>query len=315
MHSDRWDNRLLGLLLVTFLLTGCQDGIYSGTLIFSDQHQFGATMRLPGDVLLRAGTAEFAAGSHVDGSIYVVGGTLLMDGDVGGDLLVLDGRVTLGPTAVIGGDLRYSEGTVVQADTAVVRGETIAGLPLPLESDPQPAGWDSLLRSLLAALLLATLGGLWVHWRPQPLQQVAMATRNHWLVALSMGLLALLVLPILLVMMAFTIVLLPLVLVLAVLIFLIVGMGIITMGMEVGRWLVARTGRSLAPGWATFWGVLLLMLLFELPGVGNLLLLGVAIFLFGAVLLTRFGTRPYNPPQRPAGDLATYRRQKIEGSG
>jgi hypothetical protein len=308
MNNNRWPTRWIVLALVALLLTGCENGIYSGTFIFSGQHHFGADTRLPGDLLLRAGTAEFAAGSQVDGSIYVVGGTLLMNGNMRGDLLVLDGSVTVGPSAVIGGDLRFSEGRVEQADTAVVHGETIAGMALPLEGDPQPAGWISWLRFLPGALLLAVLGALWVQWRPQPLQQIGTAARTHWQVALSIGLLALLVLPILLVMMAFTIVLLPLVLVLAVLIFLIVGMGIITAGMELGTRLAARAGRSLAPGWATFAGVLLLMLLFELPVVGSLLLLVLAVFLFGAVLLTRFGTQPYNPPQRPAGDLATYRR-------
>jgi hypothetical protein len=217
-------------------------------------------------------------------------------------------RLAQWPTAVISGDLRFSGGTVDQAETAVVGGQTITGLPLPLDSEPQPAGWDRWLRSLLAALVLAGLGGLWVSWRPQPLRLVAGAANDHPLVALSIGLLALLVLPILLVMMAFTIVLLPLVLILGPLILLTIGMGLISLGMAVGNWLAARAGWALAPGWATFGGVLLLLLLFQLPVVGAVLSMGTAVFLFGAVLLTRFGTHPYNPPQPPADDLATYKR-------
>jgi len=300
--------RLLGLVLVGLLLVGCDNGRYSGTLIFDGQHQFEAGERLPGDVLLRAGTAEFANGSQVTGTVYVIGGTLLVAGEIGGDLLVLDGRVTLGPTAVIGGDLRFSGGTVDQAETAVIGGQTITGLPLPLDSEPQPAGWDSWLRSMLAALTLAGLGGLWASWRPQPLRRVANAANDYPLVALSIGLLALLVLPILLVMMAFTIVLLPLVLILGLLVLLTIGMGLISLGLVVGNWLAAQIGREVAPGWATFGGVLLLLLLFQLPVVGALLSLVTAVFLFGAVLLTRFGTHPYNPPPRPADDLATYKR-------
>jgi len=307
MNTDRFF-RLLGLVLVGMLLVGCENGRYSGTLIFDGQHQFEAGEQLPGDVLLRAGTAELAAGSQVAGTVYVIGGRLLVDGEIGGDLLVLDGRVTLGPTAIIGGDLRFSGGTVDQAETAVIGGQTITGLPLPLDSEPQPAGWDSWLRSLLAALTLAGLGGLWVSWRPQPLRRVANATNDQPLVALSIGLLALLVLPILLVMMAFTIVLLPLVLILGLLVLLTIGMGLISLGMAVGSWLAAQTDREVAPGWATFGVVLLLLLLFQLPVVGTLLSLATAVFLMGAVLLTRFGTYSYNPPPRPADDLATYRR-------
>jgi uncharacterized membrane protein len=268
MNTDRFF-RLLGLLLAAFLLVGCENGRYSGTFIFDGQHRFGADEQLPGDVLLRAGSAELATGSQVAGTVYVIGGTLLVDGEIGGDLLVLDGRVNLGPTAVIGGDLRFSGGTVDQAETAVIDGQTITGLPLPLDSEPQPAGWDSWLRSLLAALTLAGLGGLWVSWRPQPLQRVASAANDYPLVALSLGLLALLVLPILLVMMAFTIVLLPLVLILGLLILLTIGMGLISLGMVLGNWLAAQAGRELAPGWATFGGVLLLLLLFQLPVVGR----------------------------------------------
>jgi hypothetical protein len=307
MNTDRFF-RLLGLMLVAFLLVGCENGRYSGTLIFDGQHRFEAGERLPGDVLLRAGTAEFDTGSQVAGTVYVIGGSLLVDGEIGGDLLVLDGRVTLGPTAVVGGDLRFSGGTVDRAETATVGGQTITGLPLPLDSEPQPAGWDSWLRSLLAALVLAGLGGLWVSWRPQPLRRVASAANDHPLVALSIGLLALLVLPILLVMMALTIVLLPLVLILGLLILLTIGMGLISLGMAVGNWLAARAAREVAPGWAAFGGVLLLLLLFQLPVVGTVLSLATAVFLFGAVLLTRFGTHPYNPPQPPADDLATYKR-------
>jgi hypothetical protein len=307
MNTDKYI-KLLWFVLVALLLVGCENGRYSGTLIFDGQHRFEAGERLPGDVLLRAGTAEFNTGSQVAGTVYVIGGSLLVDGEIGGDLLVLDGRVRLGPTAVIGGDLRFSGGTVDQAETAVIGGQTITGLPLPLDSEPQPTGGDSWLRSLLAALTLAGLGGLWVSWRPQPLQHVASATNDHPLVTLSIGLLALLVLPILLVMMAFTIVLLPLVLILGLLILLTIGMGLISLGMAVGNWLAARAGRELAPGWAAFGGVLLLLLLFQLPLVGTLLSLATAVFLFGAVLLTRFGTHPYNPPQPPAADLATYKR-------
>lgn len=164
------------------------------------------------------------------------------------------------------------------------------------------------MRSLISALLLAGLGGLWVSQRPQPLRRISAAARDHWLASLSLGLLALLVLPILLVMMSLTIVLLPLVLLIGLILFLTVGMGIITLGMELGYWLAEWVNRPLSPGWATFGGVLLLMFLFNLPLIGGRLLAGTAVFLFGAVLLTRFGSRPYRPTLRLADDLVTYKR-------
>ncbi len=297
------------IILTALLLVGCDDGLYSGTLIFDGEHRFTADTPLPGDVLLRAGTAEFTPDSQIGGSIYVVGGRLHLDGAVAGDLVVLDGQVTLGPAAVIGGDLRYSGEMVVVAETAVVQGQTVAGgLALPLEGQPQTTGWDSFLRSFISALLLAALGGLWVSRRPQPLRHVSAAARDHWLASLSLGLLALLVLPILLVMMALTIVLLPLVVLISLALFLTTGMGIITLGMELGHWLAEWANRPVSCGWTTFGGVMLLMFLFNLPLLGGILLAGTAVFMFGAVLLTRFGSQPYRPPLRPADDLVTYKR-------
>jgi hypothetical protein len=298
------------IFLLALLLAGCDDGVYSSTLIFEGNHTFGPETSLPGDVLLRAGTAEFSAGSQVNGSVYVVGGELVVNGQIAGDLAVLDGTVTLGPEAVIGGDLRAGGGTTRQAETAVVQGETITGLVLPLENAAQPAGWEATARWLVGALLLAALGGVLTRWQSQPLQNVAHAATAHWLPAAALGLLVLLVLPTLLVMMAFTIVLLPLVLILGLLVFLIWGLGIISLGAQLGRWLAEQLRRPLSPGWATFGGTLLLMGLYALPWIGGLLLSGTAVLLFGAVLLSRFGTQSYEPPAIATRreDLSAYRR-------
>ncbi len=303
------DKMKIVIVLVALLLVGCEDGLYTGTLIFEGQHHFTAETLLPGDVLLRAGTAEFAPDAHIGGSVYVVGGTLRLDGNVAGDLVVLGGRATVGPTAVIGGDLRHSGQIAVVSETAEVQGETVAGgLLLPLESEARQRGWDWLVRSLIFALLLAALGGLWVSRRPQPLHHISAAARDHWLASLSFGLLVLLVLPIMLVMMALTIVLLPLVLLIALILIVIVGMGLVALGMELGNWLSEQTKQRLSPGWATFVGLLLLLFLFSLPSVGDVILVCAAILLSGAVLLTRFGRYPYHPPLRSAGDLDSYKR-------
>lgn len=305
--------RIAPLLLLLFLLTGCDDGLYSGTLIFDGDHTFDAAARLPGDVLLRAGTAEFAAGSQVAGSVYVLGGTLLANGEIGGDLLVLGGRVTLGPAAVIGGDLRRAAGTTMGGEEAVIRGEIVPGRVLPLSNQPPPARWETTVRWLVAALLLAALGGLGAQRQPQPLYNIADAATAHWPAAVALGLLAFLVLPVLLVMMAFTIVLIPLVIVLGLAILLTLGMGIVALGALLGQGLTARWPRTWSRGWATFAGTLLLMGLYALPIVGGVLLGGTAVLLFGAVLLSRFGTQEYEPPPLVVqdDDLASYQRPHL----
>ena len=298
------------LILLTLLLTGCEDGLVSGTLIFEGRHQFDSETTLPGDVLVQAGTAEFAAGSHIAGSVFMVGGELLVDGTIDGDLVLLDGSVALGPRAVVGGDLRLGGGgTLTMAETAVVQGETITGLTLP-RTRAGATDWANMMRWLVGVLLLAGLGGLWARRQPHSLNHVAEAATQYWPAAGALGLLALLVLPILLVMMAFTIVLLPLVLVLSLAILLVLGLGLIALGKRVGQWLWTCVKWPYAPGWATFWGTLLLMGLFRLPWLGNGLFLGAAVWLFGAVLLSRFGTRRFEPPPHLAqsDDPASYAR-------
>ena len=312
--------RIWLLFLLFFLLMGCDDGVYSSTLIFDGRHTFGSETRLPGDVLLRAGTTELAAGSQVAGSIYVLGGTLVANGQIDGDLAVLDGEVRLGPDAVIFGDLRTSGGKTRQADTAVIRGQTITGLALPLDDvQAQPGGWEATFRWLIGVLLLAALGGVWAQWQSrrqtQPLRNVADAALIHWLPSAALGLLGLLVLPILLVMMAFTVVLIPLVFVLGLIVSLVWAMGVVSLGALLGEWMAVRWlkpmfRRSKSPGWTTFTGTVLLMGLFALPWVGEALLGLTAVLLLGAVLLSRFGTRTYEPPPTVvmAEDLSVYER-------
>ena len=288
---------MLWLTLLSLLLVGCDDGIYSATFIFDGEHQFVAGTQLPGDVYVRAGTAEFATDAHVAGSIYIIGGTLQIDGQVGGDVVVLDGQVTLGPQAYIGGELRLGGGTVNQAPAAVIQGGIVQNpIPLPVEDLASTTGGDDWLRLLITAFLLSLLGGVWARKQPQPLQHVGQTAVNHWLVTGATGLLILLVLPVLLVLMAFTIILLPLVLILSGLFLLLWAYGIVALGYQLGNLLARLSNRSISPGWATFAGTLLLMLLFFMPLVGDLVVGLTAVFSMGALLLTRFGLRSYTPP-------------------
>lgn len=302
--------RFFLISLLVLLLTGCDDGVYSGTLIFAGDHQYGSGAVLPGDVYIRAGQTQLGAGARVEGSVYMLGGSLQSNGRIDGDLAVLGGEVTLGPDAVIGGDLRAGSGTVQGAETAVILGNVIsAGLPLPETAD-DAYGLDDFLRAFSAALLLAGLAA-WLNRRfPMPLDNLAGAATGYPLVAGALGLLGLLVLPSLLVMMAFTIILIPVVAVLGLIIFLLLGYGMTALGARLGRRLARLLRRDWSPPVAAFWGTLLLGMVFEIPLLGDGVLLVTAVLVMGALLLTRFGFHPYRPPAyltRPV-DEAGYGR-------
>lgn len=312
--------RILWLLPILLFLAGCDDGVYSGTLIFEGEHTFGPGTHLPGDVYLRAGTAEFAAGSRVEGSVTVLGGSLTANGEIGGDLVVLDGALVLGPETVVQGDLRLGGGEIERAETAVVAGDVISsgGVELPLEALEAGRSWDDWLRTLSAALLLAGLGVLLVRSRPRPPATVGQTVLDYPLVAGALGLLILLVLPALLVMMAFTIILIPLVIILGLIFLLLLGYGFIAVGHQVGLWLstllAARRNQSFSPAAATFWGTLLMMMLFEIPYLGDGLLAITAVLVLGALMLTRLGLRRYRSPLAEAGnvELASYGRPNAD---
>jgi hypothetical protein len=93
-------------------------------------------------------------------------------------------------------------------------------------------------------------------------------------------------------------------------IFLVLGLGITALGKRLGEWLWIWRKQPYAPGRATFIGLLLLLGLFMVPWLGNGLFLATAVLLFGAVLLSRFGTRAYEPPPHLAQseDLDSYAR-------
>lgn len=298
--------------LLWLFLSACS-GVYSGTVIFDGDHVFDSTVRLRGDVFMRSGSAEFASGSMVDGTVYVLGGAVAVNGSVGGDITLLDGQVTLGPTATVTGDIRHGGGQLERASGATIGGTVIrgGGVTLPLAENSGSRSAADILRTASAALILAAIGFLIVRWRLEPVETVANATLTHWPVATSWGVLALLVLPPLLVVMAFTVVLIPLVLLLGGLLFLIIGYGTIALGWRLGRWLWRLSGRPPAPATATFAGTLVLASLYNVPWVGGGLLLIVAIPTLGAIWLTRAGGRPYvsQRPSAPA-DLALYRRPK-----
>lgn len=285
--------------LLLLLLTGCSDGVYSGTVVFDGLHQFDSSTYLPGDVILRAGEAQFAPGSRVAGTVYMLGGTLKTDGAIDGDVAMLDGTLVLGPNAVVGGDLRVGGGELQRAPGATVKGEIVANLNLPELEAAEAEGrtWDDYVRALAGVLLLALLGYAFVRRYARPVEIVAQAAFGYPLVAVALGLLTAIVVPALLVVMAFTIVLLPLVAVLAVVLLLLAGYGYVVVGVRLGRWLADRLSLALSDAAAAFWGTLLLLATAQIPVAGSVLLTLVAIWALGAIFLTRLGLRPYTPPR------------------
>jgi cytoskeletal protein CcmA (bactofilin family) len=291
--------QFLFLLAVLMLLSsgGCAgDDDMAATLLMRGTHEIG---RLPGDVYILGGAVTAPADADVRGSVYLLDGSLALDGQIEGDLLLFGGEVNLGPSAMVTGDLRLAGGEVESSPGAMIGGALLeGGAALPLdELTPERSAAESALRWIMAAVPLALAGYLLARRTPRAPATVAEAALRHPVVSVSVGALSALVLPALLVAMVFTLVLIPLALLLVGLLALVVGYGVIAVGWAAGEPLRRRTALS-APV-ATAVGTLLVMgLLFvigQVPVVGGWLNLAATILLLGAVFLTRFGTRPFVP--------------------
>jgi hypothetical protein len=308
---------LLLLMLIVLVLSGCAGEEAEGaalTFIWGGTYDYDAGTTVPGDVLMIDGRLQLAEGTQVDGSLFMLGGTLESEGALGGDAVILGGEAWFGQEARIDGNLDFATGIPVAVAPGVVQGrqtERIAGIGPDALSPEDETGLDDFLRALFSAVLLG-LAAAWLAGRRQALlPRVAQAAIQHPLVGGAVGLLAAAVTPALLVLMAFTVVLLPVTTLGIVLMLLVSSYAQVALGWALGqqfrRWWDWTERR------ATFAGVVALLtglwLLRLIPIVGDALFLVILVVAIGAVLLTRFGTTTYQPPQpRVEEDLSSYRR-------
>jgi len=283
------------------LLSACEDR-YSGWLVLGGVQQLDAGELLEGELILFDGSVVVARGARINGSVYMLGGDLQLDGVVAGDISLIDGRVTFAPGSIVLGSVRRAGGEVTGVDQARIDGglREGAGLEVPLEltRTARPPR-DVLLQSLVGAILLGLAAAAAVRFMPAALVRVAHTATRYPLVSASLGLLVAVVGPALMVMMAFTVILIPLALISFIVAGLIVVYGWVSLGSALGSVLASRLPPRLGPSSIAFLGTLLFMLLLGLveliPVIGTWLALLLAIITLGAVLLTRFGTRTFVP--------------------
>jgi hypothetical protein len=246
-----------------------------------------------GALVLADGAATIPGDAVVQGSVHVLGGSLVVEGRVAGDVLVLAGEVRVAEGGQVGGEVRHYGG---ELDVGSGGGVVVTGLDVgTTRGDPAADA----VATLAAALVLALLGGLVARHRPGSVRTAGEAVRRHPVITLTVGALVAVTALSVLVFMAFTLVLLPVtVLGLGVGVVLLLG-GVLAVGGLVGRLLPVRS-----PSVATATGVgavvVGLRLLELVPVVGDLVVLGVLLAGLGAVLLTYLGLRPFVPVSIPA---------------
>lgn len=274
------------LLLVALVMVAGNPDVDSAQLAFSGQHQVEA---LDGALIVVEADVDVPAGSVIEGPIYVVGGTLTVDGAITGDLVQLAGTVDVGSAGSVGGQLQHTAGTLAIAPTAEV--EHLTRLDL---SGDAVSGRSGVFPVVGLTLLLSLIGMLLTKKRTRALDTVAAAITGHPVVALTVGVLLALTSLSMFVFMALTLVLLPVALVGLIVGVLTVGYGLVAWGHYLGSLIPIRQPRI-----ATGVGVALAMagvqVAASIPLVGDLVVGAVLLIGVGSVLITYYGASAFRP--------------------
>lgn len=275
-----------------FALVGCNGTVKSGATV-------------PGDATVFGGNLIIEQGATIGRDVAIFGGNATISGHVQGNIAILGGAVELASTAVVDGNARVVGGGFNQAEGAIVRGSVTHENNFQLAPsisrtfvtpfapfDGMAALGLGLFRGVITALALAALGALLVVFFPQPTQRVMATAQGSFGQSLGVGCLTLLVAPMLFLLLLITLIG-PVILVIALAAAWIFGWTAI--GYLAGQKIMeALKVREIAPALAVVVGVLLLALIGQVPCLGGLLsVLLIGPLGLGAVVLTRFGTRPY----------------------
>ncbi len=320
-----------GLTLLVALLVPAAPALAQGpdgdVTVWNRDYLLAGGDTVGGDLLVVNGNATLETDSRVQGTAVVVNGNADVDGTIGKDLVVINGSINLGPQAWVKGDVVCSWNCTVERDEgARVDGSIISGMPsipgiqMPrFDLTPDGGGWAPnlpggrmwsggshwllggalrVLRGLFSVVVAAVLAGLLALIWPQQTARAGQAVLAAPWASLGAGLLAALVALVVMVALILTICLPPLVLLALVA----AGLfGWASIGALVGERLLSALGaRGAAPVWAAGLGTLCLSLVAAGLGivpcvnvVGWLAVVILGLMGLGAVVLTRFGTRPY----------------------
>lgn len=317
---------LIGVVFLALAVPAAAQGVEPGKVIFGGEYTLESGQVLSGDLGVLGGQAVIEEEARVDGDVFVAGGTLDVRGRVDGNIAVFGGQVDLGDTAYVGGDVVSFGGSVNRANGAVVAGEVRSGesfefpfwgaapigpnLVLP-QSAPEPdfraspGQWFThwvwrMVRSMMAALALTVMALVVSLLWPRGVSRMGQTTLSQPVMAFLVGLLTWIVGIGLVVVLAITICLIPFAVLLSLVLLVAALLSWIVVGWCIGNKLLALLNlRNPSPVLEATSGTLIVTVLYFLAGIIPCMtfVLGVVVASFGlgAIVLTRFGTRPYPP--------------------
>jgi hypothetical protein len=330
----KWSLLLLPLLLLTLVTPVLADGPEGDVVIWGKSYTLESGQEIKGDLVVYGGNATVESNAEIKGDVTVFGGNLALDGEVDGDVTVWGGNVNIQSNATVRGQVMAVGGVLERDPDADIRGDEIEGWPFPRSESPNapeppaspkapelpnlpPDRGDSLgrkigglFRTVFGIMLLMVLGVLVVAFIPRHTETVAETMVKDGaksfvtgLVALVGGSVAAIVLAVVGALLIATLCLSPigLAMYLPILVAAIALLfGWIAAGLLFGTKLLrAMRHKEPTPVAAVAVGLLLLSLLSAIPCVGWALALATMLWSLGAVVNSRFGTRPWDTVAQP----------------
>jgi hypothetical protein len=305
-------------------------------VVLGQNYTLASGEQLNGNLTVLGGNVSLEEGSRVEGDVVLLGGNLTAAGEVRGNVSVFGGSLSLASTAVVRGDLATFGGALHQSPGAQVNGRTVQSFKTPQLGDnlpalpfvapalpliPQapavpapparpaaPAGPGILGRFIVWqfatlgwSVLLALLGIAAILLAPRHMERIASTASTDPVVSVGVGLLTLVVA-------ALAGGVLILACGLGLLVWLATFLGWLVGWLTVGLWLGRRLLQALRVHTASSLvevalGVFLLTVAARLPCIGIVVGFSAGALGLGAVVLTRFGARPYVHTLPPTGYL------------
>jgi hypothetical protein len=297
-----------------------------GRVIFGSNFTLESGETFEGNLVVFGGNVDLEEDSILNGDLVVIGGTIQSSGETRGDIVVMGGQVSLeesslveGDVVTIGGQLNREEGAEIQGeivnnvapDVVFPSGRIPPTIPdVPGVPDaPRPEinisynPFGEFMRVFGSALLVSFLGILATLFFQPHLARVSEAVVAQPLMTTSIGLLTIVVLFVA----ALTLILLPLVGLSLIPLAFAWLFGVISIGQEIGERLSKALHQTWTPVIATGVGTFILVFIVASVQSLNHLLpfmacvtwvvpVLVGLLAVGAVVITRFGTRPVQVP-------------------
>lgn len=280
---------------------------WADAVVFFQEYVLASGETLEGDLVVFGGRAVVQEGARILGNVYVFRGQMVLDGQVLGRMVVMGGRVVLGPTSAVQGTLTALGGRVVQEPGAYVA--QFRSPPGYRSSTGPPSPWMRLgdllwriLTALLQGLALGLVALLVSAYLPQPLRRMGRVLQEQTGMALAVGASSLVLMVLLSIVLAVTLIGLPLALTLVIGLQILRYLAVLVLGHRIALWMAQRVLLPWPePAWhalgttATAWA---LALLSSLGCSGWLLEWTLVSVGVGAVWLSRFGTLDGSPSSR-----------------